>query len=1060
VKDNRIRIEISDGGGGEGEDKNPRLSLTTELLNEMDIRFNESYKSPYALSPEDVNKHNLYCLNNGDNEFLPEEKQKQANVHVHLHPVAPPRNVSRKQNTDINSSNSINDDFSSSAHLTISDNVNDKSIRIVSRTSSRIQRHTSYNVKSLSKDPNLFLGKQVVLDKPQISTQYENREGKPEDNCCFGMGWWSLTTAIMTCWIPSFMLKKYGGMTSPMVQKAWREKVTLCLLIFLLCVLLGFFTYSFTTTFCKKDPIPTFSITEVSKYRTDYKPHVFIIHGDLYDLTDYLEKSGDTYATEIFANYTGKDASPLFRRQDVSTYPKSCTDLAKKNKLTMSTYPCTVSWSSSSTMLNHCFTIQKSMKFLGRVTYNWDELQSGNRILINGKVADVSEYMKSTSKFLGKSISSLLSSYTQRDATRKFYQTEDGINASQCISELFPVGQLNHQNSGCFFATTAMNTSVFVILLYVLTKFFLAVIFSWLISHRLGKLEKKDTNKPGMVRSTSWEDLESPFTFGRDNDHDDTIINNQSYASGLDAPSNIYLDEYGDIYTVLLVTCYSENESGIRTTLESLSKTMYDNNYKLLFVVADGLIKGEGNTKTTPEIIIDMITLDKRYPPVPIPQSYIAIADGTKRHNKAQVYVGWFNRTPIVVVVKCGTESEQKAAKPGNRGKRDSQIIVMNFFQKVLFNDPMVPLEFDLFTKIHTLMGITPDLFEIILMVDADTKVAPDSLARLVAAMVDDPMIMGLCGETRISNKSDSWVTKIQVFEYYISHHMSKAFESIFGGVTCLPGCFCMYRIKAPLDDGYWQPIISHPNIIQDYSQNVVETLHEKNLLFLGEDRFLTTLMLKTFPSRKLMFVPKAYCKTMVPDTFPVLLSQRRRWINSTIHNLFELVFVRQLCGIFCFSMQFVIALELFGTLTLPAAIIFTFILIIVSFIGPVVPIVPLIMLACILGLPAVLVAITSRRLVYIAWMLIYLCALPIWNFVLPTYAYWHFDDFSWGETRKVQGDDGAGHGPAEKEETFDIKQVPLRKWADYEKDRRRNLTEKWETNIKKWKGQLYPIQE
>ena len=26
---------------------------------------------------------------------------------------------------------------------------------------------------------------------------------------------------------------------------------------------------------------------------------------------------------------------------------------------------------------------------------------------------------------------------------------------------------------------------------------------------------------------------------------------------------------------------------------------------------------------------------------------------------------------------------------------------------------------------------------------------------------------------------------------------MTKAFESVFGGVTCLPGCFCMYRIKA-----------------------------------------------------------------------------------------------------------------------------------------------------------------------------------------------------------------------------------------------------------------------
>ena len=55
---------------------------------------------------------------------------------------------------------------------------------------------------------------------------------------------------------------------------------------------------------------------------------------------------------------------------------------------------------------------------------------------------------------------------------------------------------------------------------------------------------------------------------------------------------------------------------------------------------------------------------------------------------------------------------------------------------------------------------------------------------------------MGLCGETRIANKRDSWVTSIQVFEYYISHHLGKGFESVIGGVTCLPGCFCMYRAK------------------------------------------------------------------------------------------------------------------------------------------------------------------------------------------------------------------------------------------------------------------------
>lgn len=65
----------------------------------------------------------------------------------------------------------------------------------------------------------------------------------------------------------------------------------------------------------------------------------------------------------------------------------------------------------------------------------------------------------------------------------------------------------------------------------------------------------------------------------------------------------------------------------------------------------------------------------------------------------------------------------------------------------------------------------------------------------MVQAMKNDDQIMGLCGETRIANKTSSWVSAIQVFEYYISHHLGKSFESMFGGVTCLPGCFSMVRI-------------------------------------------------------------------------------------------------------------------------------------------------------------------------------------------------------------------------------------------------------------------------
>jgi chitin synthase len=74
---------------------------------------------------------------------------------------------------------------------------------------------------------------------------------------------------------------------------------------------------------------------------------------------------------------------------------------------------------------------------------------------------------------------------------------------------------------------------------------------------------------------------------------------------------------------------------------------------------------------------------------------------------------------------------------------------------------------------------------------------------------------------------------------------MTKAFESMFGGVTCLLSCFSMYRIKAPKgESGFWVPILANPDIVEHYSENVVDTSHKKNLQLLGENRYLTTLML------------------------------------------------------------------------------------------------------------------------------------------------------------------------------------------------------------------------
>lgn len=76
---------------------------------------------------------------------------------------------------------------------------------------------------------------------------------------------------------------------------------------------------------------------------------------------------------------------------------------------------------------------------------------------------------------------------------------------------------------------------------------------------------------------------------------------------------------------------------------------------------------------------------------------------------------------PAILIVKCGTVDEQSSSKPGNRGKRDSQLILMSFLQRVLFNDRMSVLDYEIFWKITWLMkGITPEKFELVLMVSVE----------------------------------------------------------------------------------------------------------------------------------------------------------------------------------------------------------------------------------------------------------------------------------------------------------------------------------------------------
>ena len=477
--------------------------------------------------------------------------------------------------------------------------------------------------------------------------------------------------------------------------------------------------------------------------------------------------------------------------------------------------------------------------------------------------------------------------------------------------------------------------------------------------------------------------------------------------------------------------CYTEGRESLEKTINSLASTDYPDSRKLLFCVCDGMVMGSGNDQPTPAILLNLLGIDDREPVPVLP--YVALGNEHTSYNFGQVYSGVYlhndRKIPVVVVVKVGQPGERN--KPGNRGKRDSQLILMRFLNKVFYHSPMTPLELELYYSMAEKLKVSPEKLEYALMVDADTIVQPPSLAELALYMTYDVYCMGVTGVTEVANPWGSPVSMTQVYEYFQSHHLAKAFESLFGIVTCLPGCFSMWRIKDADRD---LPLLVANDIVHEYGVQNVTTLHEKNLLYLGEDRYLTTLMIKNFPGMKTKFTPEAVCKTDVPTSWRVFLSQRRRWINSTVHNLFELLIVKNLCGFCCLSMRFLVFLDIFSTFVLPGATMFIGYLIYMLVTSPLPPWTSFLMLAAMYGIQ-ILVILARGEVRYVGWLFIHLLALPIYGIVLPLYSFWHFDDFSWGQTRLTASDlqkkkhdaDELGNSGAV---LLNVNLMPMAKWS------------------------------
>jgi len=138
-----------------------------------------------------------------------------------------------------------------------------------------------------------------------------------------------------------------------------------------------------------------------------------------------------------------------------------------------------------------------------------------------------------------------------------------------------------------------------------------------------------------------------------------------------------------DKFVICQVPCYTEGEASLRRTIDSLAVLKYDDKRKLILIVCDGNIIGSGNDRPMSRIELDILGADTNLDPEPL--SFVLIGEGARQHNMGKVYSGLYecagHVVPYLVVAKVGKPTEW--SRPGNHGKRDSQMVVMHFLNKV-----------------------------------------------------------------------------------------------------------------------------------------------------------------------------------------------------------------------------------------------------------------------------------------------------------------------------------------------------------------------------------------
>ncbi len=190
---------------------------------------------------------------------------------------------------------------------------------------------------------------------------------------------------------------------------------------------------------------------------------------------------------------------------------------------------------------------------------------------------------------------------------------------------------------------------------------------------------------------------------------------------------------------LVMVPCYNESDKELRKTIESVFKNDYPDDNRVMVIVADGVITGAGEKMSCPETLASLLGFD--FDPTDVAYPYKSL--GTNTNNYASVYSGVYTsqecpekKLNYIVTVKQGNPQERFTTRAGNRGKRDSQILLFGILNRLQYGRRLTDLD-RMFVKTLDGFGLTYRDIEYLMAIDADTRVSENSLKFLQLIIIN-----------------------------------------------------------------------------------------------------------------------------------------------------------------------------------------------------------------------------------------------------------------------------------------------------------------------------------